>query len=738
MGTHYLIGHGEKLSEPISIPHGFGPSPDIYTYEQSRARLQPELHEAIDRLPKDRELAPDGVHVLQLVLHPKYIAKSYHPSALIKMANLSLVGSKPVRTMISDDPDRGSCQSKALLVAGNIRSLEHLDSLLQNPELQQDLYPGIGDIVRIEQIMNYTFDDKYHSARQNEDWYEMVIHRFDEDMAPRNIQGFLHLAHRLGVDVNTQTNFQSNNLLYLPVHGQQKDIHRLAEYTSVRAVRPMPRLKLEPVGEGLRCVGEPVALPQPPSQSDQINIAVLDGGLPESNPLRGWVKYIKANPDADDAKYALQHGLAVCSALLFGSLDSHHQPLHTRITAVRVLDSETMDDDPLVLYKVLGNIENVLDSYSFQYVNLSLGPDLPIEDDDVSAWTSVMDQILSSRDMLLSVAVGNNGEMDDKSGNNRIEPPGDAVNALCVGACDSEDEYWKRAPYSAVGPGRSPGIVKPDVVAFGGARDNQFMVLASGTSPVKVPAMGTSFAAPYALHQAIRIREICGPEITPLVAKTLLIHTAELRKGDDKREVGWGRVSFDPTEIVTTWDDSALIIYKGRIKAGKMVRAAIPVPRALHEGDVNIKATFSFICKVDPQSPDTYTRSALEIVFRPAADGVDGGKTAAKSRPFFSSKTTSSLYSPEIERRSDQGKWETVLHAEKKCKAGKLTSPVFDIHYNAREAGGISHNFLDELEYALAITIRSTKMKNLSTAILDEYPQLVSLQPAVDVDAGKV
>lgn len=80
MGRHYLIGHGERLSEPIVLPRGGATPKDIYTYEESRARLQPELHSAIANLPDDPALAPNDVHVLQMVLHPKYLAKSYHPS----------------------------------------------------------------------------------------------------------------------------------------------------------------------------------------------------------------------------------------------------------------------------------------------------------------------------------------------------------------------------------------------------------------------------------------------------------------------------------------------------------------------------------------------------------------------------------------------------------------------------------------------------------------------------------
>lgn len=735
MGIHYLIGHGERISEPIVLPHGGKTPEDIYSYEESRQRLQPELHEAINNLPQNPDLAPDDVHVLQFILHPRYLAKSYHPSALLSVAGLSLVGSKPIRINTSDNPEIGQRISKTLLVAGNRHSLEHLDSLLQEPVIPPNRNTGIGDIVKIEQIDNYRFEDKYHDAPHHNEWYELVLHQLDENLSPNNIQGFLAFAEKLGVNVEEDVNFQSNNLLYLPVHGSDKAVKQLAEYTSVRALRPMPRLELEPIVGATRSVIKPIKLPEPPDTPAQLNVAVLDGGLPPDSPIMPWVNYIKANPTANDDPRTLAHGLGVCSALVFGNLATDQQPLRTRITAVRVLDSETMYDDPIGLYKTLYNIESVLESYPFQYVNLSLGPDLPIEDDDVSAWTSVLDALLSSREMLLSVAVGNNGAMDGESGNNRIEPPSDAVNALGVGACDSESGYWKRAPYSAVGPGRSPGIVKPDLVAFGGAEGNEFMVLGAESSPIETPVMGTSFAAPIALRQAIRIREICGPEITPLVAKTLLIHSAERRRDDDQREVGWGKVPTDATEIVTTSDNRALIIYNGRIKPGKIVRATIPVPRHLNDGNMEIAATFSFISKVDPQSPDSYTRSALEVTFRRNADSIDQGRRTPKSTPFFSAKGISSLYSTEAEQRSDQGKWETVLHAEKRFRASSLVKPVFDIHYNAREEGGGTHT-QDELEYALAITLFAQGIRNLPQIILNEYPQLISLEPIIDVSGG--
>ena len=184
---HYLIGHGERLSEPIVLPHGGNKLKDIYTYEESRKRLQPELHAVIANLPRNPEIAPDDVHVLQFVLHPKYLAKSYHPSGLIKMANLSLIGSKPIRITTSDASGRDARLSRTLLVAGHRQSLERFDSLLQNPVLDRDEYSGIGDIVKIERISNYTLADKYHPAPPNDDWYELVLHQLDEGLAPVQI-----------------------------------------------------------------------------------------------------------------------------------------------------------------------------------------------------------------------------------------------------------------------------------------------------------------------------------------------------------------------------------------------------------------------------------------------------------------------------------------------------------------------------------------------------------------------
>jgi hypothetical protein len=91
------------------------------------------------------------------------------------------------------------------------------------------------------------------------------------------------------------------------------------------------------------------------------------------------------------------------------------------------------------LYDVLGRIDQVLVDKDYQLINLSIGPRLPIEDDDVHAWTAVIDDRLSRGTTLATIAVGNDGDGSAKDGLNRIQVPADCVNALAVGACDNPE-----------------------------------------------------------------------------------------------------------------------------------------------------------------------------------------------------------------------------------------------------------------------------------------------------------
>ena len=496
-------------------------------------------------------------------------------------------------------------------------------------------------------------------------------------------------------------------------------------------IRPVPKLRgLRPAHRSTG-VTIPCNLPAAQPLSSEPKVAILDGGLPQSHVVGPWVRSYRLMDDkAKDDPAGPEHGLAVTSAFLFGPITpkgSAQRPF-SYVDHLRVLDDDSATEDPLDLYRTLGFIEEILLSRQYQFINLSLGPDLPIEDGEVHAWTSVIDDLLSDGETLMTVAVGNNGELDRQSGNARVQVPGDCVNALTVGASDSTSNSWKRAPYSAIGPGRSPGVIKPDLMAFGGDPAEYFHVLAPAKTAELAPQMGTSFAAPYMLRSAVGVRAILGAELSPLAIKALLVHAAE-NAGHDKLDVGWGKMPEDVLDIITCPSGVARIVYQGELKPGKYLRATLPLPDGGLTGMIKLKATFCYACPTDPQDAACYTRAGLDVTFRPHAEKVDADSDHADTKGFFSKKH----YATEAELRADSGKWETVLHGSKGMRGSSLSNPVFDIHYNARD-GGAPTTSADKIRYALIITVEAPKHANLYNDILRTYAKtLISLQPQVSL-----
>lgn len=118
----------------------------------------------------------------------------------------------------------------------------------------------------------------------------------------------------------------------------------------------------------------------------------------------------------------------------------------------RVLDEKVEGEDPYELYRTLSHLEDILLSRQYEFMNLSLGPDLPIDDDEIHPWTSLIDTYLADGETFLTIAAGNNGERNREHKLNRVQVPSDCVNALSVGAINRVESDWKRATYSAVGP----------------------------------------------------------------------------------------------------------------------------------------------------------------------------------------------------------------------------------------------------------------------------------------------
>jgi len=242
------------------------------------------------------------------------------------------------------------------------------------------------------------------------------------------------------------------------------------------------------------------------------------------------------------------------------------------------------------------------------------------------------------------------------------------------------------------------------------------------------PTFGTSFATPSVLRMALGVRAHFGNVLSPLALRALLIHAAE-DDGLDRHEVGWGRVPDDLAELVVCPEGMVRVIYQGELKASEAIRALIPVPTETLEGKVSIHATMSLATTIDPAHPSNYTRSGVEILFRPHSTKRKAERLHAKTKPFFQVKN----YSPEADLRRDAHKWETVLNRTQNLQGRSLKDPAFDIYYHARE-GSQPTRAADKIRYALVVTVRSARSPDLYNRVVRRYrTRLTPLQPIIQI-----
>lgn len=730
---NFLLGYGERLTEPIRPIVGGSTSEPPYTFEQARIRLRPMLEETstkLDELPD--QACPHDFAVAALTLHPQYIAKSYYPHQLLREANLTPVGSRPTlvrperlrkgrRTTVQETPR----PTTDLLVAGRRVDFRRWATSLPKWDEHQ---PGAKELFELERIRFFAPEERIASLSKKTGLAVMEIGLHLPEGFGFVLKEFEDYANTLGFNADINRGLLAGGLYFLPMLISREVIPRLAQFSFLRVAREMPRLRTLPTVTRASTLRRKCELPSGGELDPSLTIAVFDGGAGSAARLSDWVENLEAPGVGPAVPEYEEHGAAVTSALLFGSLeDQGITPLpFCRVAHYRVLDTAS-HNDPYELYDVLKRVVRILEANRYEFINLSIGPDLPIEDHEVHAWTAVLDRLFHRKGILATVAVGNSGEQDAASGNARVQVPADCVNGLSVGGSTSISGPCQRAPYSAIGPGRSPGLVKPDVLAFGGCGMAPFWVIDPAVPGSALPTMGTSFASPTALRMATGIRAHLGPVLSPLAIKTLLIHTA-VNDGNPRHEVGWGRIANALDDMVVCPDGVTRVVYQGELEPGQFVRAQIPIPEDEMPGLVNITATFCFTSDTDPEDPSNYTRSGLRVIFRPHDDLREKDGAHPKSRPFFNRKE----YESEIELRRDAQKWETTLHHREGMRGSSLKDPVFDIHCNARAHGGRTGG--ESIRYALMVTVSSKRSPDLYDRILQRYRTLLRpLRPQIEI-----
>ncbi|SMF08504.1 S8 family peptidase [Pseudogulbenkiania subflava] len=722
--VNFILGRGESLALPVAYQNRDGRSAAPYSWEEQKDYLLPLLQaqtEAMDELRA--EVCPGDQAVSKFTLHPQYYSRSAFPEKLLHDFGLRLVGSKPVK--VKPRAGRGSdtadgAPSTAIFVAGPRTAFKNFALAANNMTLE---HRGVEDLIKLENVELMSSHDRLmgtiepNSAQE----LEIVVH-FDSYADFEWEQAFFDFAKKVGVQVDAAHNYQTRGLLFLPATGNAEAAQQLAEFSFIRAIRPMPKFRFLEKPAVIRAAtrASHVYLPTEGPVDPDCTVAVFDGGLRADHPFGPWATLIEpsASDQIGDPVPSFQdHGTAVTSAVLFGHVESGHQPRpYCAVDHYRVLGDKTTDRS---LYSVMLYVDKILSQSNYAFASFSFGPYEVAGDDLVTAWTAMLDDHLGSGDLLATVAVGNEGHQPWP--HCRIMIPSDSVNALAVGASDSIDEGWQRAPYSSIGPGRHPGTVKPDVVYFGGVETNPFRFIFPG--PVIAEDCGTSYATPAVMRIATGLRAFFGSALSPLAIRTLMLHCAT-SDGHSRDEVGWGAVPTEISDITVCKDGSVRILYQGKLKPGKVLRAPIPMPEHQLSGEVTISATFCYTCATDPHTPGDYTRAGLEVTFRPHSQKFDKDPQYPASCSFFKRYARSN----EQDLRFDAHKWDTVMHNSVTKRGSSLFEPVFDVHYLARKPGEAASPYdAVQLSYALVVTVHSPKTGDLYDKVLARFANRLSV-----------
>lgn len=726
-GPNLLIGNGQVLAGPtVREVSGSGSKHFPYTIERARERLGPAIDlvvEAIEKLPEAAK--PKGEGTGMVMVHPAFLAKTRMPSSVFNRAGLRMVGSRSAQVIPENDHRErapfGAQPTAEMYVAGTSEAFRELARMLRS----EDTGKGVQEeFCKLEKVLVLDAPSRMIHLEGSDTQLELevVLHGHDSDKAL--LDAFDGHALACGVMLARQKLLGVPGLVFMPAAAPRERLLEFASFTALRVVRRLPQLRLHrPVVRQSHHGAAPV-LPDADCLDNSLKVVVFDGGLGAKDFARWCTETIPPSLATTAADYLL-HGTDVTSALLFGAADLAGDTLPRPFFNVqhhRVLGSANEVD--VDLYDCMHRIKQILSAGDVDFANLSLGPRMCIDDDQPHAWTAMLDEQLANGRTLVTVAVGNDGDLTDGKG--RVQPPADAVNALAVGSADSREFMWRRAVYSCYGPGRSPGLVKPDGVVFGGTKENPLVLfnpLAGGLTGVQ----GTSFAAPLALRAAAATRALAKTPLSATALRALMIHRADRFGGHDSRDIGWGRFPEEPEQLLTCGDHEVSVLYQGKIDAGGRMRIGVPVPPVAMGVKLTITATFCFTSPVDAADPVNYTRHGLTVFFRP--------RGAGSTEPFFSKGG----YETEHELRHDAHKWETVLHQAVSFDAHELLDACFDVDHGAREHGlAVDNSVAPSLPYVLVVTVSTQKGEPIYQTVMQKYRMLapIELRTKVQLPSG--
>lgn len=740
-----LFVNGEALRVTVEpAPGGGGQKYEPFTAIEAAGVLLPQIEQArtsLSNLPEEAR-APGRVYV-EAQLLPNYISASDFPEDLLNYIGAVPVGSRqaageyttakltreaPTRRLILAVPDDGLAQLQQLVGAAGGRTRSDRSAFEDIKKLSHFSMPAPDDVVVAEML-----------GDEEPRMCEAVLHPSTaingEPVAldPETMDRWTTFVASRGGEIVTEYIREVAGLTFVPVFLLPSQMREIAVFNPLRGIRPMPAIRPRP-GFGTRSGNQLIPPASAATTASAPRVAVFDGGVDTSSGSPGPyfpIPVADLTPEPPDPGDT-DHGTGVTGAVLYGLVRPGEQApeIPLPVESFRVFPAPVVSGD-LYGYWILDQIKDVVEEGDHKIVNLSLGPELAVEESDVpNRWTSELDRLAWEYDVLFVVAAGNTGARASHVGLDRVQVPADMVNGLSVGACDEAppDAPWARAPYSSIGPGRAGCRAQPTGVQFGGegGSGKLFPVLrADGTF---LEASGTSFSAPVHTHALAELAAKL-PRSNPSVLRAFSAHFAERPRSRAQQlfpEVGHGRFPLSFEDVLDCAADDMHVLYVDEVNRGELIGYQLPVPPTAGGNRLELRVTLAYSTPVEPTQPSEYTQSSIEMVLRPHAlihgfsppPEVQGQRTnlditSAEANRLRTegwiesqepvSKPLKASGRSELDLR-DAGKWETMRHYRLNFGAGTVHAPRLDISYLARRAGKLESG-APTIPYAVLVSV---------------------------------
>lgn len=695
-----MLGEGERLAQQDRAPQR--------NAEQAACRGglpdAPGLLDSIREMRRQWRAAPVHALVQGVAVFEARLPPARREAAHLTLESLRRAGLREIGSRMAPLPAGGAALT--IFVAGGEPAVCRWEALLES-----GAHPARH---AVEHVHWPTAQDKLRGEMPEAGKpgvFELVLHAGEGDAD--TLAAFHALCRQHGIQPDPERQIRAGGLTFLRVVATAAQVLAVADFGFLRLARRARALQARVPPLPRRTLRRPAAPPPfaaPPSPCERA--AIFDGGLGVAD-MGPWAREHAYPETAATARAFLMHGTEVTSAFLFGQAGqgaAFRRPV-MGVDHYRVLTPDSYQDPDL--FDVLLRIQRELQAGRHRFANISLGPRMPIQDDEAHVWTAVLEQTCARHDILLTVAAGNDGEAGDAR---RIQPPGDMASALTVGACDRSGAAWQRASYSCCGPGRGAGPLKPDGLTFGGSRQ-ELLALYSPFQRAVVGLAGTSFAAPLVLRAAAELAARAADRLSALALKTLLIHHAAPHPDGATAETGWGRFTDDGAALLACAPDGVTVLFRAAIAAGECWRFAIPW---LPADTLCITASFCAGVSLGPEHARERAGPGAEISFRPLA-----GRGDLRASPFF-------LDAPAAAPESG-----LVLHRQRWRGGAGLDQPVFDVGYWAgMAADAIPAGAAPVLECVLAVSLQAPGVADCYERVRARHPGLRPIRLRTPSEAG--